>query len=580
MSTETHVFFRGKLPTKAALSRAMKELGFPFSIKPATGSLEQQSGFMPMLLRGEETGVEFDVYNDRAAVEEFAEEGVDPSFERRASFRWGGDFQEAVAGMCAAAALAKLVNGVVFDEAENKWLPVEEAIELARRNLDELPKPKRQGRPRGPTVLKRMLAPLLAKRSDLVLVNALLIIRPVRHLIRGADFRWHSGGTVCSVCPYIRPLYQSSEVFLEDAVLSAGVDSPDFEAMLFDRLAVEIFEPLGQIATIEDFIASSWGKRLWAIDLYASITLSRGVSEAKAYMAQFDVTREESLTKAKERLAVADRKNRELMYHRKEELKRAEESMTEAKGRQAFLARGDAAVFAHYRDWERKVARGYKIEDAWEPSPFPAELPVPQQTKAADPMFAPTPWLEFPDTWRQAPPQEPGEMLFGLDYWDRQGRVELLHPITREQAEGRHLGLQGYTLAVRLNEGQLLLLSCQGSMKEGRWMPPVRYDLRIYDTRRRYMNVDFREDLDDLGILKMRSIDVDEPGSWFSYLNFEEGERSIHDYRQKEKIYERREMTIADRSAYLLPPPRFGDFESLWQCISTYLDKEGFGAFE
>ena len=37
MSMETHVFFRGKLPTKSALSRAMKELGFPFSITPSTG---------------------------------------------------------------------------------------------------------------------------------------------------------------------------------------------------------------------------------------------------------------------------------------------------------------------------------------------------------------------------------------------------------------------------------------------------------------------------------------------------------------------------------------------------------------
>src|ERR1700704_2101114 len=149
MSTETHVFFRGKLPSKAALMRAMKELGFPFALKPATGSLERQSGFMPMTLRREETGVEFDVYDDHAAVEEFAAEGVDASFERRASFRWGSDFSEAVAGMCAAAALAKLTSGVVFDEAENRLLSVDEAIELARRNLDELPRPKRQGRPRG-----------------------------------------------------------------------------------------------------------------------------------------------------------------------------------------------------------------------------------------------------------------------------------------------------------------------------------------------------------------------------------------------------------------------------------------------
>ena len=132
MSMETHVFFRGKLPTKAALSRAMKELGFPFSITPSTGSLEQQSGFMPMKRRGEETGVEFDVYSDHAAVEEFADVGVDAGFERRASLRWGGDFQEAVAGMSAAAALAKLMDGVVFDEAEDKLLSADDAIALAR----------------------------------------------------------------------------------------------------------------------------------------------------------------------------------------------------------------------------------------------------------------------------------------------------------------------------------------------------------------------------------------------------------------------------------------------------------------
>src|SRR3954470_21358130 len=122
MSMETHVFFRGKLPTKSALSRAMKELGFPFSITPSTGSLERQSGFMPMKRRGEETGVEFDIYSDHAAVEEFADVGVDAGFERRASLRWDGDFQEAVAAMSAAAALAKLGDGGGVDEAEGQAL--------------------------------------------------------------------------------------------------------------------------------------------------------------------------------------------------------------------------------------------------------------------------------------------------------------------------------------------------------------------------------------------------------------------------------------------------------------------------
>jgi hypothetical protein len=34
MSMEIHVFFRGTLPTKAALGKTMKELGFPLSLKP------------------------------------------------------------------------------------------------------------------------------------------------------------------------------------------------------------------------------------------------------------------------------------------------------------------------------------------------------------------------------------------------------------------------------------------------------------------------------------------------------------------------------------------------------------------
>jgi hypothetical protein len=42
MAMERHVFFRGGLPSKAALARTMKELGFRFVLKPATGSLESR----------------------------------------------------------------------------------------------------------------------------------------------------------------------------------------------------------------------------------------------------------------------------------------------------------------------------------------------------------------------------------------------------------------------------------------------------------------------------------------------------------------------------------------------------------
>jgi hypothetical protein len=47
---EVHVLVRGQVPSKAALARTLRELGFPFTIPNAKGSLAQQSGFMPMKL--------------------------------------------------------------------------------------------------------------------------------------------------------------------------------------------------------------------------------------------------------------------------------------------------------------------------------------------------------------------------------------------------------------------------------------------------------------------------------------------------------------------------------------------------
>ena len=577
MSMETHVFFRGRLPGRAALSRAMKELGFPFSITGATGSLEQQSGFMPMKFRGEETGVELDVFADHTAVEEFADVGVDLSFERRASFRWGGDFQEAVAGLCSAAALARLVDGVVFDEAENRLLTVDDAIEVARKNLDALPKPPKARSPRGPTVLKRMLAPLLAKRSDLALVgHHLLLIRPVRHLIRGAEFRWHHGGRVCSACPYLRPLYQPNELFLENAAFSGAIHGADFAPMLFDRLAAEVFPVLGAIATIEDFLEASWGKRLWPENLFPSILLSRGVARAREHVIRLEAGREKGLAEAKARQASA--RGEETAF-RRYETKAAEEALARARTLRELLDRGTDAAFAFYREMEAAVAKGYKIEQIWEPSPFPAELPASKRAaKSADPVFPPTPWLVFPQTWRQDPPRKPGEIRYGIDWWDRQDRMSLLHPITREQAEARHRNFQPYTLATRLPEGQLMILTYESSLRDGAWQPPVRYVLRIYGRRRRYMIVDFQEDCVDPGVLKMHSIKIQGPRAWESYLSFRDSEKSIHDYRMKKKSYECRPMTAQDRSVYTFTPPIFGEFDQLLQAISTYLSNEGFGA--
>lgn len=53
MAMEMHVLFRGTLPSKTALQRAIRSLGFPLTIA-SKGSLAQQSGFLPMRLRCED----------------------------------------------------------------------------------------------------------------------------------------------------------------------------------------------------------------------------------------------------------------------------------------------------------------------------------------------------------------------------------------------------------------------------------------------------------------------------------------------------------------------------------------------
>src|SRR5262245_2137906 len=135
MAEEMHVLFGGPLPDTAALGRAMKELKFPFSIAPPANSLEQHSGLLPMRLRREETGVELSIFEGRAVVAELAEHGVDRGFVRVASFRWSSDESEMLAALCAAAALAKLVNGIVREEWDGRLLQPDEPAAFARKHL-------------------------------------------------------------------------------------------------------------------------------------------------------------------------------------------------------------------------------------------------------------------------------------------------------------------------------------------------------------------------------------------------------------------------------------------------------------
>ena len=337
---------------------------------------------------------------------------------------------------------------------------------------------------------------------------------------------------------------------------------------------------MGKIATIEDFIESKWGKHLFPDNLFPSILLSRGIEQARTYIAPFEAN-ERTFEHAKERLAQTDRGDRAIMYFHREAVKGGEAAIEMAKRREQFLAGDPVMVFAHYRAWEtgvpRPQAQGGLGADT---VPGGAASGGARRQNSRSDLHADA-VARFPDTWHQDPP-EAGEVRYARSWWDqRHGRLRLIHPITREQAEERHRNFEYYVLATRLSEGQLLILTHSAS-RDGPRAPEVEYHLWIYNSHGRFMMVPFRQNFRRPGVLEMNSVDIqtiDRGGIWYSFLDFHGKERSIHDYRGKEKSYERRKLTKADRSAYTFPPPNFGDVDAFWQRISMYLSKEGFGAF-
>ena len=569
MSMETHVFFSGKLPTKAALSRAMKELGFPFSITPSTGSLERQSGFMPMKLRGEETGIEFGVYSDHAAVVEFADVGVDAGFERRASLRWGGDFQEAVAGMSAAAALAKLMNGVVFDEAEDKLLSADDAIALAQRNLQELVKPedvKRQGT--RPADLKRYLKPLLKQRSDLVLIGRLLIIRPVRHIVRGAFFQRTSDKYEFQVVRYIRPLFELGESAFFHAEIDFGlcpVWDPDFLALLFDALDEDIFSDVAKIGKLDDFDRD----------------LGNG---HQGFIARFEATVAALL------LAGNRQRAREVIERRDAQTRDDGYWQHLVNNQRALLDRDTASLCAEFRSRESKVANFLQLGHAWEPSPFPIEVPEAERAQRCDePPFPSRPWIAPPPRLVNETPMQPGEVRFAGKGLRRKGGVTLAVALTREEAEDRHRTRQDYVLAMRLPDNNLLVVHHwtrwsphdPEQPRNPHYIPRRRFLLEIYGTRGRLMQAGFGKLVDRDDFLEMGSLTifkpVDQGTIWYASNDIDERIKSIYDYRAPPYEREKRQMTDADLSLCAFPEPGFGGLNELWQRAHEYLQREGFG---
>jgi hypothetical protein len=568
MSIVMSVIFRGKLPDRKSLSRTMVELGFPFTIAASVGSLERHSGYMPMWLRREETGVEFDVETDReraeiAEMEGLAGKKVDPTSDRVANFRWGGDEREMLAGMCGAAALAKLVNGVVFDDQESRLLSADEAIASARQHLQSVPKWYRSElRGTRPADIRHYLKPLLKQRSDLVLVGRLLVIRPVRHLMRGAylarstdkySFRMFSNlHQLCSARGSI------------EGPLTDGTPSwqPYFEPLLMDVLAEDIFKHIGQIVSLEDYAAVLPESTRFK-ERAVALALSRGPEHGIDYVN--DV----------ERRHPDDRVWKPLYPFLRE-----------------LFQKDIDELCATFHAEEARVVKALKLERVWEPSPFPIEVPAAERKhRCNEPLFHPEPWIARPSGLIQVMPEHPGDICFAkerLIFRERDNPLPI-GQLTREQAEERHRNAEDYVLATRLLDGVGVLLERQGKDRNDPDRVKYQLDPAIYASGYRIelygkqlvTQAEFSRNRDAGGILELSSINVRERAtrrsiwSWGAYRH--SNEISIYDYRSGKEARTTRPLTDADWDQARIPMPEFGEVDAFVQVVRSLARSEGYG---
>jgi hypothetical protein len=560
MSTETHVFFSGPLPSKRALQGAIRELGFGFALTPATGRLEDQDGYMPMRFRREDTGVEFDVFDGREAVEEFADIGIDPDrFDRVANFRWSGDLVEAAAGQCSAAALANLVGGIVFDEAEDRLLSPDEAAKAARETVAAIPPPP----PRRPGAkqsdLKRYLKPLLERRSDLMLTGRLLIIRPVRHLLRGAWFESSSDRTCFYLNWFAQPL--AGGPWLHDRVATLYVDRPQFLPLFYHCLRKHVFERVGKITTLDAYRNTSDRTRTNPSNYMAPVFLAEGIEATRRLIAEGPIYDSE---------AAIERFN-------------------------ALSEQGMEALRQYYYDREADTVGELKIAENWERAPFPIEVP-PNERDAltSETEFVTQPWMEFDPGWRAEMPMAAGEVRYANDCWTQCGETFLVGPISPEEARKLRSEIQSYVLSKRMQDGTLIVLQRRAESETllGLLTPEAAIQrrlsygdqyLRIERPEGSTLSAGFSSNFDRPEETCLTSVDVYDAlgkGIWESRVYNYRGVSSVRDSRGEQVQQRNWEYSDDELAAVTLSNPEFDDYQSFVDCVTAFLKKNGNGVME
>jgi len=134
MSMEIHVLSDKRLPSIAAWQEAIDAEGFDLKLDTEV-QFETAKGFVPALLRGQQSG--FECYHDdfRELKEAYGHVPYFkscPDWKHVLSFRWGSLAHEGVSVFMAATAYAKATAGVVYEPEEGRALTLDEVRQVVR----------------------------------------------------------------------------------------------------------------------------------------------------------------------------------------------------------------------------------------------------------------------------------------------------------------------------------------------------------------------------------------------------------------------------------------------------------------
>jgi hypothetical protein len=452
---------------------------------------------------------------------------------------------------------------VVFDEAEDRLLSVDDAIAVARKNLQELVKPEDAKHPgTRPADLKRYLKPLLKQRSDLVLIGRLLVIRPVRHIIRGVFFDRTSDKYQFKLWLIVRLLVEPGDHELLRCAIDidqCSVWDPEFPALLFHVLEQDVFS---KVATL---------------DSLADVERDMGLGD-EWKIANFG-TKVTALI-----LAGRRERARELIDSFEAQPGNKERRQSWVRNQRALLDQDAASLGAAFRLQEEKVAKFHRLGDAWEPSPFPIEVPAAERAQKCDePRFPARPWIAPPSGLVNAPPAQTGEIGYASKLLRRGSGLVLVVALTRTEAEERHRSRQDYVLAMRRADESLLLVRHRTG-----WSPHDpermrnsyrRFLMELHGSAGRLLQVSIDEEIERPRVLRMWSMNVyrmrDHCSIWQAHNDVGARTVTIHDHRKVSRGYTARPMTDAEFELCEFAEPAFDDFNELWRRVETFLQTEG-----